>query len=92
MIPGVQPFWLYAYGVLGIGLSFLGGTVLLIALQRWRGRSADRLEFVLGVFYSTLFVYTIEACFSVMRAQGEQALAAYGLALLLLSLLGGSAP
>ena len=67
--PNVPSFWLYAFGVLSLSLLLLGTVTLAMVYYDKHGRSrvADRLEFALTVLFSTLFVYTLQVCSSVLR-------------------------
>lgn len=88
MIPSVSPFWLYAYGVMTLNLLAFIGTLLRISIDLYRGISPDRFEFLLSVLNSTLFVYSVQACLAVLRAQGQQALNAYAMAIPLMCVQG----
>ena len=69
--PGVAPFWLYAFTVIGLTITTLGSCWLLICVTSLLGCHSvrDNLEFTLSVLYAILFVYSLEACFAVMRSQ-----------------------
>ena len=69
---GVPSFWLYVYVMLATSLLLLGGTILAIMASRLRGRklTASRLEFLLSVLYSLLFVYSIRVCATSIRSRG----------------------
>ena len=67
--PNVPSFWVYAFLVLSLSLLTLGLVTLAMTFYDAHGRvyAADRLEFALTVFFSTLFVYSLQVCSVVLR-------------------------